>query len=187
MMSFSSKLLTLWKKVVEISRIESWIEPGYLIGVDSGASTLPASCPLRRSPDRGVLRRPEHDHLPEAALLVQFPLAIAAPRRLGYGIEASQCAVDDWKVDIDSCLDELGAHEPQCIALGQSCLDRCDDHAAVLGAHQGGEMDRACRQKLVETAAIFPRIDDAENAVYVAELTGDLFPGNGILALRMSF
>ena len=108
----------------------------------------------------------------------QTALAIAAAGGLRNRIQSRKSTVDHRKVDIDTGLDQLSAHEtnrPQVgsFALcGEAPLDLVENGLAMGAAHQRGKVKSAGRQQRVQVARIAPAVDHDERGVLLRDFAG---------------
>ena len=67
---------------------------------------------LEQKPWRRIFGGLEVDHLPQAPFSIEPTLSVAAPRSLGYGVQARQGAVNRRKIEVNPSFDQLGADHP---------------------------------------------------------------------------
>ncbi len=106
----------------------------------------------------------------------KFAVAIAASGGLGNGIKAGEGAIDCGEIDIDPGFDELGGDEADSFAIVEPIANGGKDLRAMLGAHEGGEMEvfLAVSEKAENIPSVLAAIHDTEGLGMIEQAAGEI-------------
>src|SRR5690606_6703203 len=92
-------------------------------------------------------------------------LAVAAAGGLGDGVESGDAPENDGEIDVHARFDELGGDDAHGEAGAETGFNRVEDAGAVLGAHEGAEVEVGvvALEAFEESAGVTASANDAEH------------------------